>query len=120
MLKTVLLCVLLFLSGCAIITPPTYHETEYSNLIEIAAVSSKGVCTPEQTEKLANLSTRAALYSKYLPNNELMEEGTALMDKSIHSLSLTPSPSLVYCSLKLRAIKNMATTLAEAVGGKTK
>lgn len=104
--------------GCSIITPPTYHETEYANYIEIAIASSEGICNSDETQKLAALSTRAGLYSKYLPNNDLMAQGADLMDKSIQSLRANQDPSKNYCQMKLRIIKQMATTLAEAAGGK--
>lgn len=105
-------------TGCSIITPPTYHEAEYAQLIEIAALSSEGICTPDQVQQLATLTIRAQLYSKYLPHNELMAEGTEQMDKTVQSLRTTESPTLGYCRMKLRIIKQMATTLAQAVGGK--
>jgi hypothetical protein len=105
-------------TGCSIITLPTYHEAEYAQLIEIAALSSEGICTPDQVHQLSELSTRAQLYSKYLPNNELMAQGTEQMDKTIQTLKTIEAPTLGYCSMKLRIIKHMATTLAQAVGGK--
>lgn len=117
-MKMLLLCAILFLGGCAIITPPIYHETEYENYIEIAIAASEGICNSDETQKLAALSTRAGLYSKYLPNNELMAQGAEQMDKTIRTLRAAEAPAMSYCTMKLRIIKGMATTLAEAAGGK--
>lgn len=108
----------IFAAGCSIITPPTYHETEYGNYIEIAITASEGICNSDETQRLAALSLRANLYSKYLPNNDLMAQGADQMDKSIQSLRANQDPSKNYCQMKLRLIKQMATTLAEAAGGK--
>lgn len=119
-MKALLLCIILMFSGCAIISPPTYHETEYGNYIEIAIAASEGICNSDETQKLAALSTRAGLYSKYLPNNELMAQASDQMDKSIQSLRANQDPSKNYCQMKLRVIKQMATTLAQAAGGKSK
>jgi hypothetical protein len=105
-------------AGCSIITPPTYHDSEYSNYIDIAVAASEGICNSDETQKLAALSTRAGLYSKYLPNNELITQGAEQMDKSIQTLRANDAPSKGYCQMKLRVIKQMATTLAEAAGGK--
>lgn len=106
--------------GCSIISPPNYHEAEYANLIEIAAEASQGLCSVEQKERLANLALRSALYSKYLPHNEIMAEGTEKMDETIQNLKSMSAPSPAFCQIKLHIIKTMATTLAEAAGGKTK
>ena len=119
-MKMLLLLPMLLLVGCAIINPPTYHEPEYSNLIEIAAEASDGVCSVEQKERLSNLTLRSALYSKYLPHNELMAEGTEQLAEAVQTLKNSTSTSPSFCQLKLRLIKNMATTLAGAVGGKSK
>jgi hypothetical protein len=119
-MKSFFLAFVLSLTGCSILTPPTYQEFEYANLIEIAAVASEGECSVEQRARLANLSVRSALYSKYLPHNELMAEGTAKLDESAQNLKSSTTFSPAFCQLKLRVIKSMATTLAGAVGGKSK
>jgi hypothetical protein len=113
-----LVLIVLLSFGCSIVTPPTYHETEYVNYIEIAIAASEGICNSDETQKLAALSTRAGLYSAYLPNNELMARGAEQLDKTIQTLRGVEAPSMSYCTMKLRIIKGMATTLAEAAGGK--
>jgi len=113
-----LVLIVLLSFGCSIITPPTYHETEYVNYIEVAIAASEGICNSDETQKLATLSLRANLYSKHLPNNDLMTQGADLMDTSIQSLRTNQDPPKNYCQMKLRIIKQMATTLAEAAGGK--
>lgn len=117
-MKLLVLAFVLLLAGCSIITPPAYHEVEYGNYIEITIAASEGICNSDETQKLAALSTRAGLYSKYLPNNELMAQGAEQMDKSIQTLRANDAPSKGYCTMKLRMIKQMASTLAEAAGGK--
>lgn len=119
-MRMLLPVIVVFVAGCSIITPPTYHETEYSNLIEIAAEASEGVCSDAQKERLAALALRSTLYSKYLPHNELMAEGTEKLNETVEALRSNKAPSPSYCQLKLRLIKTMATTLAGAVGGKSK
>ncbi len=114
------LSIILLWAGCSIITPPTYHEAEYGNYIEIAVAASEGICNSDEAQKLSELSTRAGLYSKHLPNNELISQGAEQLDRSIQTLRAVEAPSKGYCSMKLRIIKQMASTLAEAAGGKTK
>jgi len=117
----------LIISGCSIITPPTYHETEYSQFIDIADLASHGSCDHATTRTLRDLSNRAVLYSTFLPHNELMAEAASLMNKTINSLnqranSPNSEQSLddAYCRLKLSIITTMSLSLAEAAGGKTK
>lgn len=114
-----LLLILPFWYGCSIISLPTYHESEYAQLIEIAVVASESSCKPEETAQLAKLSTHIVFYSEYLPNNEHVAQGVVEMDKSIQALKLA-APDSAYCHLKLRAITSMATTLADVAGSKTK
>jgi hypothetical protein len=125
-----ILCSMLILPfwyGCSIISLPTYSESEYTQLIEISASTAHGSCSPAQTEHLADVSNHLYFYSTYQPHNELMAEGVAAMDKSIQNLnqrthpgSVEPPISDTYCQLKLRVINSMATTLAQAAGGKSK
>jgi hypothetical protein len=116
-MKTLLLCAVLFLSGCSIITLPTYNESEYAQLIDIATLASESHCKLEETIQLEKLSNRLVFYSAYLPHNEKIAEGTVEMNKTIHTLQpLAPDSTL--CHMKLRIITSMATTLADAAGGK--
>lgn len=107
-----------FAVGCSIITLPTYHESEYAQLIEIAVVASESSCKPEEMQLLTHLSNRAVFYTAYLPHNGHIAVGVAEMDKTIQALDKTVAPSNAYCHLKLRVITDMATTLAEASAGK--
>jgi hypothetical protein len=106
-------------TGCSILNLPTYNESEYAQLIDIAVVSSVSNCKTEEVERLLTLSHHVLFYSAYLPHNEHIAKGVAEMDKTVQSLTQA-QPESVYCHLKLRAITDMATTLADAAGGKTR
>ena len=119
-MKTFMLAVALLLSGCSVLMVPHWNEREYNELTVVAAVSSSGTCSSEQTKQLSNLSKHLLYYTAYLPNNKTLNEGVVEMDKTIQELHATSQPiGGVFCSFRLRVINAMATSLAEASGRKT-
>lgn len=117
-MKILLAFMLLIMSGCAIISPPRYHESEYAYFIEIAALASESTCTIEERHRFTQLANRASLYSANLPNNELMAKGADALWTSVVELEQAKTVTPVFCQLKLRIVKEIATTLATAAGGK--
>jgi hypothetical protein len=98
---------------------PTYHETEFNDLVTIAAQSARGTCDVEQTTKLLDLSTHLLYYTELLPNNTKLHSGVVAMNESVKELFDHTQPiSPIFCSLKLRLINKMALTLGAASGGK--
>jgi len=112
------LVVLTVVLGCSTIFVPHWNATEYNDLVTIAAESSRGTCQTEQVETLSKLSTHLRHYSEFLPNNELMAAGVAQMDTTIQTLNTGGIIGSTFCSLKLRTIHTMATSLAKASGEK--
>lgn len=109
----------LLLCGCQVLFVPTWQEREYNDLIEIAAESTRGTCSVQQTQKLLDLSTHLVLYTEYLPHNTKLNTGAVKLDKMIQELYALPQPiGRVYCTFKLRIIHAMATSLAAASGSK--
>ena len=113
-----LVLVMLMVAGCSIISPPKYHETEYANYIEIAALASESTCTVEERHRFVQLANRASLYSAHLPNNELVAKSADNLWESLVELEQAKSVTPVFCQLKLSVVKELATTLADAAGGK--
>lgn len=114
----ILVLAALLLSGCSVLLVPHWNATEYNELVTIAAESSRGTCQTEQVETLSKLSTHLRHYSEFLPNNELMASGVAQMDTTIQTLNTGGLIGSTFCSLKLRTIHTMATSLAKASGEK--
>ncbi len=106
--------------GCSVLNIPRWDPREYNELITIAAESSRGFCSQEQIDHLTALTRHLRLYSAYLPDNEKIAAGAVALDTT--ALELTPAGkvSATYCQLKLKTIHVMATTLAQAAGGKPK
>jgi hypothetical protein len=117
-MKLLLLCALL-LTGCSVVFVPTYHETEFNELVTIAAQSSRGTCDVEQTTKLLDLTTHLKYYTELSPHNAKINDGVVELDTVVRELAEKPQPiGQTYCSLKLRIINKMALTLGAASGGK--
>lgn len=117
-MKALILATVLFLSGCSVLFVPTWDNTEYNDIINIAAISSGGNCSDERMTRLSGLSTHALLYSEFLPSNENVHEGITEMDKTIQELNRMDNISRVVCDLRLRAIHMMSRSLARTIGGK--
>jgi hypothetical protein len=118
-----LLLAALLLSGCSIISVPEWSETEYNELVTIAAVSSSGVCTVEQTERLFELSRHLKFYTASLPDNKLIAEGANNMLSTVDALNREAhqgTVSRMYCSLELNTIMQMANAMSRASGKKPK
>ena len=105
--------------GCSVLNIPTYNQAEYAQFVEIAASAAESKCEPAENARLSALSARAVIYSTHLPHNDLIADSAELMHTTILTLKLAPVDS-GYCHLKLRTITAMATTLADAAGGKTR
>ena len=119
--KLTVMCLVILVMGCSYLAVPQYDATEYQTLIQIAAHSDQGTCTVEQTTHLVTLSTFLKYYTEYLPHNDLMWEGAIELDASIRGLHTAPQPyTATYCTLRLRLIHTMATTLAQASGSKVR
>lgn len=114
-----LFLILPFWYGCSVLNIPTYNQGEYAQYVEIAASAAEGKCEPAENARLSALSARVVVYSTHLPHNDLIADGAGLMHTTILTLKLAPVDS-GYCHLKLRTITAMATTLADAAGGKTR
>jgi cell division protein YceG involved in septum cleavage len=125
-MKTILVTVMiLMLSGCSLFFIPVFDSKEYDTLIEIAASSSRGTCTTEETAHLARLTNYLRYYTEYLPHNDRIHLGVMELQHtvdSLHAQTLRESLDLpitpTYCALRLRVIHRMATTLAFAAGSK--
>jgi len=117
-MRALILASILFLSGCGYVVVPHWDNTEYNDLVSVAALSSKGDCSVEQRDKLSEITTHALYYSKFLPANDLTHEGIAQMNKTVQELNDAPKVSQAFCDIRLRAIHLMSTSMAKAVGGK--
>lgn len=118
-MKSLAVMFALLLSGCSVAFVPTYHETEFNELVTIAAQSTRGTCDVEQTTKLLDLSTHLLYYTELSPNNTQLHSGAVELDASVRELFDHTQPmSPIFCSLKLRLINKMALTLGAASGGK--
>jgi len=117
-MRSLFIALTILLSACAIIAPPKYHEAEYSYYIEIAAQTSESTCTVEERRRLVQLANRAARYSANLPNNELIASGGVNLWESLLELNQAQSVTPTFCQLKLRIVREIATTLAQTAGGK--
>lgn len=118
-MKTLLLASILFLSGCSVLLIPHWDPREYNELVTIAAESSRGFYDKEQVDHLTALTRHLRLYTLYLPNNENIAAGAAILDKTAQELT-KGKVGETYCQLKLKNIHLMAVTLAQAAGGKPK
>lgn len=118
-MKLLLLCAAFVLTGCSVIFVPTYHETEFNELVTIAAISSHGNCDIEQTNKLMDLTTHLKYYTELTPNNSNLHSGVVELDATVKELADQARPfSTVYCMVKLRIINKMALSLGVASGRK--
>lgn len=120
-MKLILLAVVVLLAGCSVVFVPTYHETEFNELVTIAALSARGSCDAEQNELMLGVATHLLFYAELTPNNTTIYDGVKVMGAAIEELSAKPQPiPQAYCSLKLRIINMMARSLGAASGGKPK
>ena len=122
-MKLSLFLAALLLSGCAVINVPTWNETEYSDIVSIAVLTSKGTCEIEQTEQIHAVSTHLRYYTWNLPHNELIFTGAHNLNLAAETLNHEAHDgpvSRTYCAIKLKAINNMAYALAKASGQKPK
>lgn len=122
MSKWCLFALIIVLSGCSVIAPPKYSETEYVTLARMSTVVELGKCDAPTTKKLLSYTVFLDHYTKHLPNNSDTQQAVLIIRKQVTELDAKIKQgseiSDTYCQTKLTIIGETIDALAASSGGK--
>jgi hypothetical protein len=112
---------MLVMTGCTIISPPRYSETEYRTLAEMATVVDLGTCDKDTVTKLGTMAAFLENYTKYQSNNTASFESAVSIREQVKDLSQRVGEKVLsetFCSRKLQVLKETIGAMQHGSGGK--